>query len=230
MGNFCPLPPHPHSCQDQGMKIFWRFLAILTLVLVNANFAMANYFETNLAMGLSASAPSEQFSGNSLGWTGNTTTGLGLFIATNLGNSPFDLESGIISLGESLERIESGNTIARKIHHLEIPLLIRFHFDEQMAIGFGGYTTIAQGSVTNETNGVGGLSSYETAGIKTRDYGLLLSARASLKVIEHWYVIIDGRYQHGLSDLAAKPPRTSSDYLNTRSFQAFLGISYRFAL
>jgi len=212
------------------MKIFWRSLPALALFFFNGTFAEAKYIETNLAMALSASAPSEQQGGNSLGWTGNTTTGLGLFLATNLGNSPFDLESGIIYLGESLERVQGGNTIARKTHHLEIPLLIRFHFDEQMAIGFGGYTTIAQGSVTDENNGVGSLSSYDSAGIKTRDFGLLLSARASLKIIEQWYLIIDGRYQHGLSNLALIPPRTSGDYLNTRAFQAFLGVSYRFAL
>ncbi len=212
------------------MKVFWRSLSALSLILCCNPPAYAKYFETNLAMAISASAPSERFSGSNLRWTGNASTGMGIFLATNLGNSPFDMESGVIYQNENLERVQGSDTLTRKTHQLQIPLLIRYHFDEKMAIGLGGYTTIAQGSVLQEVNQIGTLSSYIDSGIKTRDFGLLLSARASLKIMEHWYLIIDGRYQHGLSNLASIPPRASQDFLNTRTFQAYLGISYRFGL
>jgi hypothetical protein len=208
----------------------WRLMLFLVLLVAPGIKAQANYFEINAVGALNASAPSELKNGTSQGWTGNTTSGMGLLVATNLGSSPFDLETGAIYLNETSARIDSGNKVNRITLRLQIPLLIRYHFDERMALGIGGYAGIGQGSVITETNGTGVLNSYSDAGIKLQDYGLLLSARASLKILEQWYFIIDGRYQHGLSNLSQIPPGTAGDYINSRAFQANLGISYRFAM
>ncbi len=163
---------------------------------------------------LNAAAPTQKQNGGSLSWTGNVASGFGLLTGFSLFDTPFDLEIGGVYLNHSSERDSGGTLLTLNTHHLHLPLLLRFNFDDRVSIGLGGYASIAKGNVSTS--------------IHDRDFGLLFSARASLKIVPQLYFIVDGRYQHGLSNLANIPPGIPGDLLNTRSMQAYLGFSYRF--
>ena len=208
----------------------WRSLLMTILFSLAPCFAEAVELEVAPLAVINAAAPSQRQNGTIHNWTGNTATGYGLLASVNLWDSPFYFETGMIYLNQSSERTTSGNLIEQKTHQLHIPFLIRFQFDEKIGIGFGGYTSIAKGSVLTSTDGAPTIESYSQSGILERDFGLILNARASINIIENFYCIIDGRYQHGLSNLSAIPPGLTGDYLNTRSMQAYLGISYHFSI
>jgi len=208
----------------------WRPLLLSMLFSFTPLIAHGLELEISPLVVINAAAPSQRQNGTTHTWTGDTATGYGLLASINLWDSPFHLETGMIYLNQYSERTTSGNLIEQKTHQIHVPFIVRFQFDEKVGIGIGGYTSIAKGSVLNTTNGTPSLETYSQAGIQERDFGLLLNARASIRIIENFYCIIDGRYQHGLSNLATIPPGTSGDYLNTRSMQAYLGISYHFSI
>lgn len=210
------------------MMKFWRFIFLITLFCSSANatgkgtpqFALQQsepstiVVEINPVVLLNAAAPTQKQNGGSFGWTGEVATGFGLLTSFSIFDSPFDLETGAIYMNETSTRDVSGISVTQKVHEIHIPLLLRFNFDEKIGLGFGGYADIAKGSIS--------------PGIHDRDFGLLFSARASLMIVPQLYFIIDGRYQHGLSNLANIPPGVAGDVYNTRSMQAYLGLSYRF--
>ena len=177
---------------------------------------------------LNAAAPTQLQNGTSLGWTGEVAPSFGLLTSYSLFNTPFDAEIGAIYLNQTSDRNNLGTNLAQQTHGIHLPLIFRYNFDERVGIGVGAYASIANGDITSVQNGVTSLSGYADRGIHNRDFGLLFSARASIGITPHFYVIIDGRYQHGLTNLSNIPPGTPGDYLNTRSVQAYLGLSYRF--
>ena len=153
-------------------------------------------------------APSQKQNGNIYSWTGDLATGYGLLTSVTLFDTRFDFETGAIYLNQSSERDSSGTTVTQNTHVLHLPLLFRFNFDERVGVGIGAYGSFAQGSIPTGTH--------------DRDYGMLLSARASINIVPSLYFIVDGRYQHGFTNLANTPPGIVGDYLNTRSMQAYL--------
>lgn len=230
---------------ERGTKVVlknWRsIIAVLPLLFASApSFAMPQFLlapenvptimEINPVVLLNAAAPTQKTMGTSQGWTGNVALGFGLLTAISLFNSPFDVEVGAIYMKQISERDSSGSTTKQENHNVHIPLLFRYNFDERVGIGFGGYAGFASGGITTSQNGSSSLTTYNDAGVHNRDFGLLFSARASLMIVPQLYFIVDGRYQHGLSNLANIPPGLAGDVLNTRSMQAYLGLSYRFAL
>lgn len=218
----------------------WRFFLILacsTPVQAMPQFLMGPqdegtpvFMEINPVFLLNAAAPTQKQNGGSLGWTGNVANGFGLLTAISILDTPFDFEFGAVYMNQISERDNAGTPLVQETHNLHIPFLFRFNFDERVGIGIGGYAGIASGSVTNIQSGSTSLITYDSAGIHNRDFGLLFSARASLKIVPQLYFIVDGRYQHGLSNLANTPPGIAGDIYNTRSMQAYLGLSYRFLL
>lgn len=209
--------------------IFPAAVLAITLLFTHTT-AHALFVEANPIAILNAAAPTQKQNGNTYSWTGGVATGFGLLVACSLFNSPFDLEIGAVYLNQSSDRSSSGSNLTQKTHSIHVPLLFRYHFDDRIAIGAGAYGSFAEGSISTVQNGGTTYASYASQGIHTRDYGLLLSARASLRIVSQLYFIVDGRYQHGFSNLAIVPPGTVGDVLNTRSMQAYLGLSYRFLL
>ena len=201
----------------------WRSLFALHFLAATPVHALI--IEVNPVAILNAAAPTQNQNGGSLGWTGDAATGFGLLTSFNLFDSSFDLETGAVYLNQLSERDSGGITITQKSHALHIPLLFRYNFDERIGLGLGGYASIAQGGITTAQGTTSTYVSYSSTNFHNRDFGLLFSARASLKIISQLYFIIDGRYQHGLTNLSNGP---AGDILNTRSMQAYLGLSYRF--
>jgi hypothetical protein len=221
----------------------WRFLFLLSIVSSQSfasqgmpQFLLKQSDETPIIMEvtpvviLNAAAPTQTQNGGSIGWTGAVATGFGLLTSVSLFSTPFDAEIGAIYLNQSSEREISSVTHQQNSHQLHVPLIIRYNFDDKVGIGFGGYASFGKGNITNSQNGTSSLSSYSESGIHNRDFGLLFSLRASLQIVPQFYFIVDGRYKHGLSNLANIPPGISGDIYNTRSMQAYLGLSYRFLL
>lgn len=188
------------------------------------------FMEVTPVVILNAAAPTQKQNGGSLGWTGNVATGFGLLTAISILDTSFDFEFGAVYMKQISTRDNAGTPQVQDTHNLHLPFLFRFNFDERIGLGFGGYAGIASGSVTNTQGGSTSLLTYNSVGIHDRDFGLLFSARASLKIVPQLYFIVDGRYQHGLSNLANTPPGMPGDVYNTRSMQAYLGLSYRFLL
>ena len=216
----------------------WRLLLFPLFLAIPSMAAQPQFFlepqssplimEVNPVVLLNAAAPTQIQNGGSLSWTGNVATGFGLLTSISISDSRFDVETGAVYMSQLSERNSAGITVTEEMHNIHIPLLLRFNFDERVAIGAGGYMGIAEGSISTKIASSTTYASYNSAGIHDRDFGLLFSARASLMIVPKLYFIIDGRYQHGLSNLVNIPPGTSGDLFNTRSMQAYLGLSYRF--
>ena len=158
--------------------------------------AQAIIMEVTPVVILNAAASTQKQNLSNLGWTGDVATGFGFLTSFNLLDSNFTLETGAVYLNQLSERDSSGITVKQESHNLHLPLLIRYNFDEKMGIGIGGYAGIGQGSITTAQCGAATLSSYTDSGIHNRDFGLLISARASLRIISQLFFIVDGRYQH----------------------------------
>ena len=233
-GNFLPTIRNTHSNANVRFSMIknWRFLPFFLLAALNAQASQGKpqlilkqsdenpiIMEVTPVVILNAAAPTQTQNGSSLGWTGNVATGFGLLTSVSLFSTPFDAEIGAIYLNESSEREMSSVSQQRNSHHIHIPLVFRYNFDDKVGIGFGGYASFRQGNVD-----------ASPSEIHNRDFGLLFSLRASLQIVPQFYFIVDGRYQHGLSNLANIPPGISGDLFNTRSMQAYLGLSYRFLL
>jgi len=216
-----------------GIKAIKNWRSFLTLsvglfLFFKAVPARALFMEVNPVMTFSAAAPTQIQNGSSMGWTGNVAPGYGLLASFNLFNSDFDAELGAVYLNQTSQRDASGIAVIQNTHAIHLPLLIRYNFDERVGLGIGGYANLGEGSINTVQGGSSTYSSYSNAGVQSRDFGLLVSARASLSLLPHLYLILDGRYLHGLTNLT--PPGTSGDTLNTRSMQAYLGLSYRFSV
>ena len=216
-----------------GLKAIknWRSVLVLTTTLLTTVFftavpAQALLIEVNPVMTFSAAAPTQIQNGSSMGWTGNVAPGYGLLTSFNLFHSAFDAEIGAVYLNQASQRDASGTAVIQNTHAIHLPLLFRYNFDERVGLGFGGYANLAEGSINTVQGSSSTYSSYSNAGVQNRDFGLLVSARASIALVPHLSLILDGRYLHGLTNQTL--PGISGDTLNTRSMQAYVGLSYRF--
>lgn len=173
--------------------------------------SIAMIIELEPVMQINAAAPSQRQNANSLSWTGRTTFGGGLLSSIEIPNTPLFAQIGFIFSHARSETTLASGIVESETRSLHVPLLVRYQVDDRFALGLGGYADI--------------LSQFPT-GTHDRDFGLLISARASIPLIPRVRLIIDGRYQHGLSNLSNIPPGSIGDYLNTRNMQAYLGVSY----
>lgn len=197
------------------MLAFWRPILLWLLFLVPAS-SIAFDLRIIPAFILNASAPTQIQSGNSLGWTGSLAPGFGLNLAFPLGDSPIDFESGFHQLNESSSRQSSGQSQTRTARSIHIPALIRFHLDSKFSLATGGYSST--------------LTSSTSSDLHDRDFGLLFCVRSSFPITSRLDFMIEGRYQHGLTNLANPTPSLSGDLFNSRSMQAHLGMVYRLSL
>ena len=166
--------------------------------------------EISLLGGFTFAAPSETVSGTNPRWTGNAGLSYGASVALNIFGSSFDLESGVFSIQAVSEQDVNGASTIRTFRSMEIPLLLRFHFDDAVSIGLGVYSASSQGIVDPN--------------FQSNDFGLLFSLAARMHLFSSLFLVVDARYQNGMSNLAIKP----GDLLNTRSIQTLSGFSVVF--
>jgi|GEM_PF-1990842 len=184
----------------------------------------ASAFEVTAVGGLNYAAPTQRTSGIDIHQTGNATPTFGLLLATPLWGSGFDLEAGVISLAQQSERDDILPSRTQKMQFLQVPVVLRYRLDESISLGAGFYAAFAQGNVEMNQNGIQTQLSYESLGYQKTDTGLILNLRARFAMAPPFYLILDARYQHGLSNLAQLP----NDVLNTRSIQVMAGVTYEF--
>lgn len=166
-------------------------------------------FDFNVYGGFTFAAPTERVQGTNQKWTGDAGTSYGASLGFGIFESPFALEIGAFSI-QAVSRQDSGGTTAvRTFKSIEIPVLLRLKFDQAFSLGVGPYfASLIQLSGANGQ-------------FENQDRGLLLSLQAKMHLFSSVFLLFDGRYQHGLANLANQ----SGDLLNTRSVQGFSGLS-----
>lgn len=166
--------------------------------------------EITILGGLNFGSPTQRINGLDQHWIGNAAPAFGLLLGTQLFESRFDLESGVLFLSTQYEQNSNSVVITKKQESTHIPILIRFNFDQSVSLGFGGYLAYSRG--TRDTT--------LTAG----DQGLLISLKARFRLLTTLHLILDARYQHGLANMAI----LTSDLYNTRSVQILSGLALLF--
>ncbi len=200
-----------------------RLLAFM-ITAFSALTGTANAWELTAIGGVNFAAPTQNTSGARVNWTGSDGLTYGALASFNLFNSPFEFESGLIEATQNTQE-QISPVLNQSMHWLEIPLLVRFKLDPAIGIGVGGYLAYGQGSVLRSQGSNEALSSFSSVGLNNRDSGLLFNLRARFAFAPPVFLIVDGRYFHGLTNLATTG---GSDVYNTRSIQIFGGISYEF--
>ncbi len=159
--------------------------------------------------GLNYAAPTDIRSGSEQHWTGDAASIFGLSIDIPFAVGPFSFETGLFLKSSKSEHSVNGITGTTENSWTDIPLLVHFHFDERISFGLGGYWSF--------------LRKADAANPATSpDSGLILDLRARIPFSECFSIVIDGRYVHGLNNLAT----TAGNTLNTRSIEALIGVAY----
>jgi hypothetical protein len=198
--------------------------SILTLFLCAITAQETKAFELTVLGGVNYAAPTQRTAGVDIHQTGNATPTFGLFGSTSLFSSAFTIETGVVSLTQQSERDNFVPFVTQKMQFIQVPLLLRYHLDQSISLGVGGYAAFAQGNVQTTQTSVTTETPYETLFLNKTDAGLLLNIHVRFAMAPPFYAIIDARYQHGLMNMA----KTQNDLLNTRSVQAMAGLSYEF--
>lgn len=174
--------------------------------------------------GLNFAAPTETANSLERHWTGSAGVSYGLTFALPLFDSPFDLETGVFMINENsdIEGATGTTPSNRKTRILQLPLVVRFNFDEHIGLGIGGYLGMGQGNVESTIASVISSQTYESLGLNKNESGLILNVRARFDLAPPLFFVLDARYQHGLSDRST----LSGDQFNTRSVQGFAGLQY----
>ena len=182
-----------------------RFAFALLFFLSHSAFAA----DFNVYGGFTFAAPTESVQGASQKWTGDAGTSYGASLGFGIFDSPFALELGAFSIAATSRQESGGVTTVRTFKSLEIPVLLRFRFDQAFSLGIGPYLAIL-----NQLSGA-------TGQFQNQDRGVIISLQAKMHLFSAIFLLLDGRYQHGLTNLATQ----SGDLLNTRSVQGFTGLS-----
>ncbi len=197
------------------------FRTFLMLLLISAP---AKAFDIAALGGLNYAAPTEHASGIDQHFTGDAASDFGITLGEKLFDSSFDFETGFFLLSEKSEQNVTGPTLIRSTQAKHIPFIIRYRFDDSMSLGLGGYASFYDGNVDTNLNNVTTRQTSEQANLYRNDFGILISLRAKLHLTKDFFLVLDARYQHGLTNLATQ----SADVHNTRSIQTLAGILFYF--
>jgi hypothetical protein len=198
------------------------FLLVLTFLVFHLSHAHA--FEITALGGANFSNPTETNANGKMDWTGNSAFSYGASVTVSLFTTPFDLEAGVFYLASEVAGKVSNVDLIRRQHALHLPVLIRYNFDPWVSLALGGYYSSGKGSVEDVTGGVTSRQTYAAAGLLPDDIGLIFGMKAKIHLSREVSLVIDGRYQHGLRNLASN----SAYVYNTRSIQGFTGLGFDF--
>ncbi|MBU6153830.1 MAG: hypothetical protein KGP28_05965 [Bdellovibrionales bacterium] len=187
----------------RNVRVNLGFLILLTSLTSQAS-------ALNLLGGLNYAAPTDIRSGIDQRPTGSASSVFGISLDLPFSELPFSFESGVF-LKSSRSETSAGGTNLSEGDWTDIPLLVHYHFDPSVSLGFGGYWSFFRGGNAIQQS-------------ESPDSGVLLDLRARIRVTESIRFLVDGRYLHGLSNLAA----LAGDTYNTRSVQVLCGFSYDF--
>jgi hypothetical protein len=200
------------------MEMRLLVLIISLLVLMQAK---ARAWEITALGGFNYASPTQHQGSNDYSWTGNSALDYGVSLSIPIFTPRFEIESGLFYLNSEVETNISNVDTTIDMHAVSIPLLFRFNFDPWVSVGVGGYYSMFKGNVEVSQPGNNYRQSYDAYGLSTSDAGLLFSLKAKLHITNDISFVFDGRYQHGLKNVAL-----GSDLYNTRSIQALAGFSF----
>jgi hypothetical protein len=108
---------------------------------------------------------------------------------------------------------------------IEIPVLLRYHFNRYFSLGAGGYYNHAVGNytLTSDTTGASSSSSYSDSSLSNYDFGLAAGAAIHVPLTSRIDFMADGRYTYGLTNV----DETSGNSLKYRDIQVLLGFTFR---
>ncbi|MBS1958816.1 MAG: hypothetical protein JST80_05015 [Bdellovibrionales bacterium] len=185
-----------------------RIPVILSLFLLTVTPISSFALDFSALGGWNFAAPTETVTGADLHWTGDSGFSFGATVAAQLFETPFEFETGFFKLKENSTRNADITSLltGRQNDISVVPAIIRYMFDDHIAIGGGVYF---------------GFGSKDPS-LQTTDFGILLNARARMIISGPFSFLIDGRYQHGLGNRLL----STSGLYNTRSIHGFVGFQY----
>ncbi len=142
-----------------------------------------------------------------LGTSGASAFGGGALLGFAMAPA-FEFETGALYITRKYDMTIAAagvsQTSTQSQHAVEIPALLRYHVAHYFSVGAGGYAAIGTGNVkTTGPSGTVTSSTYASAGLKNRDYGVLFSAALHIPVSTGASFLVDGRYSMGLTDVNA---------------------------
>lgn len=172
------------------------------------NFTVPSVFLVGLLISPSAQASLSLIGGGTMVKTIVTTSGVsrsndaklgiggGLFYEARLGRT-VGLELGALYV----KRKWGTDTASAYVTMIEAPIVFRFWFGKAFSLGIGGYMSYGMGDIISETStGTTTTTSYEAAGYKKMDYGIVASMGTHLPLSNSVGLVFDGRYVYGLAN------------------------------
>jgi hypothetical protein len=110
---------------------------------------------------------------------------------------------------------------------IQVPVLLRFYLHPMFSIGVGGYWAHGIGTVKTEDSGgdVTSTGSYASQSLKTNDDGLVASVAVRFPITQTMRLLVDARYNYGLSNVYTDPLGTGGTSKN-RDIQALVGLQF----
>jgi hypothetical protein len=219
--------------------------------------AVGSFQDSNLTTnygngGLNDSVVSNGVTITNNGISSGTSFGGGVLISEFF-NPYLSLEDGLLYLPRSINETQTfsagavSGTISENFnfYYLQVPVLLRLHFQDLFSVGFGGYYAHTVGTIKytfSSSNAAvqAGLPSgtqstgYQSNGIPQTDVGLLFAFGAKVPVSDtHLSIYGDARYAMGLKNLQTTQltslnTNDSSDNNKWHDFQLLVGLSYSF--
>ncbi len=148
----------------------------------------------------------------------------GLFVTYSIENT-FAITTKLLysQKGASFKSIDTKQTL----NYIEVPVIGRFFLNKEGTFRPNIFVGPSFGFLTGVTNKVGSaervsMDNY-SASFNTFDFGVTGGMGFNFLISNETYLIIDGRYTHGLSDISK-----SSTVVNNNAFGLTVGLSFGF--
>jgi hypothetical protein len=111
-------------------------------------------------------------------------------------------------------------------HAIQVPVLLRWWLHPMFSIAGGAYYARGIGNVSNEdsSGNVQSTSSFAASGLLANDFGLTGSVALRLPITMSMRLLIDGRYNYGLSNVSTNS--SGSETIKNRDEQILIGFQF----
>lgn len=135
----------------------------------------------------------------------------------------FDVESGILYFGQSFSTTSSVNPSTQyTLWTAEIPVLVRYWFNEKFSAGIGGYWNHGSGNITVSQGSTTLIQGYQDLSWVPDEGGVCVSLRYRSPINELMSFIVDGRGLFGVTNMN----HSGSGTFQTRSVLILAGVSF----
>lgn len=145
--------------------------------------------------------------------------------------SRLGLELGVLYGARKTESITSYTALGvntstdsiSEARFVQLPLLARLWLHPMLSVGAGGYYAQGVGQVSNKNQSTGATTkeSFQDAGLKKTDYGILGSVQLRLRLSMAATLLLDGRYTQGLANVSATSDGTVKKFHEVQGLVGF---------